>query len=500
MRPSLVLAAALGALLVRADLASISAADDPIAETTAQQHGLTRPWFSQVQMDRARSRVHDLILHDGILYVQTDRAMIHAIDAETGRSLWARMIGRPEHPSMTPGIGDDLMAVVNGSRLYVVNRYTGDLLYETEVEGAPGAGPAVSRKRAYVPMVNGMIMAYRIEPLTDPLKELGKLGKPEAEMTEEEKKAAEEERRQDIRVRQDYVPPMACHSAGRALVQPVVTMQNADEEFAAWTTDRGYLNVGRIDRRMEDKLLIKYRLLTGAPIEAQPTYLPPNPKMPDDVGTIFAGSRDGYVYALVERSGEQLWKFSAGEPILEPPAVIEQRVFVCTQLSGMFCLDAKNGRQQWWAPEIVRFLAAGKLRVYAADRRGRIVTLDAKTGTRLDVLPYEGWSLKLTNTDTDRIYVGTDTGLVQCLREIDQVQPIPYGESRKLPKEKETPKALPKYKLQKEDRDMPKEKAAPKTAKAKAPAKAAAPKAGAKKKGKKDDADAGNNPLVAPVK
>ena len=43
----------------------------------------------------------------------------------------------------------------------------------------PGAGPALSGNHAYVPMVNGMVLAYRLEPLTDPLKELGKINTEE---------------------------------------------------------------------------------------------------------------------------------------------------------------------------------------------------------------------------------------------------------------------------------------------------------------------------------
>ena len=91
-------------------------------------------------MDAGRSRVQYVVVEDGVVYVQTDRAMIHAINAETGRTLWSRQVGRPNHPSMPPALNRDLLAVVNGSRLFAVNRFNGEILFDIQVGGA--AAPA----------------------------------------------------------------------------------------------------------------------------------------------------------------------------------------------------------------------------------------------------------------------------------------------------------------------------------------------------------------------
>ena len=426
---SLLFATVLGAILCPFGQLPAFGIDEIISETAAERHGLARPWITQVQVDRARGRVRDIVLYDGTLYVQTTRAMMQAIDAETGRTLWAKQVGRPEHPSLTPGVYRDLVSTINGSRLYVMNRYTGEVLFETQTNGAPGAGPGISAKRAYVPMVTGMVLAYRIEPVTDPMKELGKFNKKE--LTEEEKKAEEEERRQNIRIHQEYVPPLACQSVGRALVQPLVTLQNRDEELVVWGTDRGYLNVGRVDRRAEDAFIVKFRLRTGDAITAQSSYLPPDPTVLGDTGTIFTTSRDGFVYATLERGGDLLWKFSVAEPVVESATLIEDRLYVPTQSGGLYCLDAKNGKQLWWAADIMRFLAASKQRVYAADKVGRVRILDIKSGSQLDVLPTEILPVKVTNNQTDRLYLGTETGLLQCLHELELTAPIHFGESRK---------------------------------------------------------------------
>lgn len=406
--------------------AALAAYPSPIVpQPAAARHGLTRAWYVQVDLDRSQGQVCDVVLDRGTVYVQTTRAVIHAIDAETGESLWSRTVGRCDRPSLTPAVSKDLLATVNGSHLYVVNRYNGDLLYQTKVDGAPGAGPALSEKRAYVPMIGGLVVAYRLDPLTDPAEELH----IRDERPQEEQEA---ERRENIRVRQDYIPPLSCQGIGRAMIQPLVCQQTVAEEFVTWPTDRGYLNIGFIDRRQEDRFAVKYRLVTDAPISARPTYAPADPNDPGSSGVIYAASEDGFVYAVRERGGETLWRFSAGEPIIEPAVVIDDRVYAATQLGGMYAIDAAVGQEIWWAPNVKRFVAASKDRVYAEDKIGRLLILHAETGQRLDSLPVEHLPIKPINSQTDRIYLASDTGLVQCLHEIELGEPIRHN----LPPEK----------------------------------------------------------------
>ena len=58
-----------------------------IDEADAQTHGLSRPWVSQVQLDRSRDKVESVTLGNGIVLVQTQLGTLQAFDAETGKSL-----------------------------------------------------------------------------------------------------------------------------------------------------------------------------------------------------------------------------------------------------------------------------------------------------------------------------------------------------------------------------------------------------------------------------
>ena len=311
-----------------------------LTEPAAAQHGLVRAWVTQLGFDSARGRLCNLVLYEGTLYAQTDKATIEAIDAETGKMLWTRQIGRPEHPSMPPAVGNDYLAVINGSRLYVVNRLTGEQLLEREIEGSPGAGPALSAKRAYVPTVDGMVLAYSLVPQTDSDNAAGKAAK-DSDSEAASKSEADEKL---LRLHHEKIPPLFCRSLGRALVQPLVTHETPDDEFVAWPTDRGYLNVGYINRHEEKYLELRYRLGTDAPIVARPAYLPPDPKIVGDSGLILAVSGDGFVYAIREKDGNLFWKFSTGDAD-RGAGGRDRRTFVCRHTVRRNVLPRRQERQ-----------------------------------------------------------------------------------------------------------------------------------------------------------
>ena len=463
--------AACGPILAAAGQLWASAADEIISEAAAQRCGLTRAWVNQAQVDVGRSRLQSLMLYDGTLFAQSSRATLEALDAETGQRLWTKLVGQPGYPSLAPGACKDLVATVNGSRLYVLNRYTGDILYQTSVDGVPAGAPALSNKRAYVPNATGMIYSYRLEPVTDAAKELGKIDPNWATMTEDQKadaaKQAEEDRRENIRLHQEYVPPLACASDGRALTAPVVTTQTRDEEFITWVTDKGHLHLGRVDRRSADSLMIRFRINAKGSFNSSPAYMPRDAKVGSS-GVIFAGSSEGEVFAISERDGEIRWKFSIGDPIGDSPVLIGDRLYVTSELGGLFAVGAKSGKQIWFSPDILHFVAAGRQRVYASDKLGRLRILDGRTGSMLDMLPTGGLPIRVSNSQTDRIYLATESGLVQCLHEVEETKPIMYGQS-KVATDEEEPVKLPPLKAKTGDGAAP--KPAPKP-----PAKKPAPK------------------------
>jgi len=132
---------------------------------------------------------------------------------------------------------------------------------------------------------------------------------------------------------------------------------------------------------------------------------------------------------------EVYWKFVASNPVVERVILVQNHVYACELHGGMYCLDAKSGDELWFAPGITQFIAESKEFIYATNFRREISILDPKgfeieekTGRKivrtLTTIPAVAFDFVLDNFETDRIYVGTASGLFQCLHEIYQSEPI----------------------------------------------------------------------------
>ena len=368
-----------------------------IDQITARRHGLTRAWFRQIELDRSRDRVESVTIYDGMLFVQTKRGSISALDAETGRNLWTTHVGDGRHVTSQVGAGPEYVAVVSGTTLYVFariekvdkegSRKPGSFIWKKRVRGVPGAGPAVGVENIFVPTAKGTLEAHSI---TDTKK-----------------------------------PIWYYTASGVSLVQPIVS-----GESVSWSTDKGLFYVASADR-----LTARYRVETQSEIVAQPAYLPPH---------LFVGSVDGHLYKVHERSGAIRWRFSTGEAVIERPLAIKDRVYVTSRDSGLFCVQAeepedaeaianneipevRQGREIWWTPHINKILAASPTRLYTLNDSGRMIILRQKDGAPIDSLATENLDFSVVNSKTDRIYIGTRTGLIQCLHEPALKDPVKHG-------------------------------------------------------------------------
>lgn len=348
-------------------LAANARAEGLLTQASAARLGLARSWFAQVGAARSTGPVAHMNCDRGMLYVQTTRGRVAALDAETGRTLWSSQVGSPNHASSEPDGNEQILAVVSGSTLFVLDRSSGAIQWQRTLNGTPGAGPGVSASHIFVPMVNGFVQGYDIQ----------KRGKGE---------------------------PWNYKSAGRVLVPPTATGNDV-----LWTTENGYMYLA--DGAGGG---VRYRLETRGAIEARPAFWTP---------LVYACSTDGNVYAVDEQSGKVAWKFTIGDALYSQPVALQDKVFVISDLTGMYCLAGKDGAKLWHAAGVRQFVSLSPSRVYVVDDLGRLTVLDAETGARLGALPLQGISIKLVNRFSDRIYLASESGMVQCLREISSKAP-----------------------------------------------------------------------------
>ncbi len=367
------------------------------------------------------------------LFVLSRRGVLHAVDGETGRTLWVTQVGSRDKPNEAPGIGKQYVAVVNGSDLYVLDRRDGGVAFRKTLPSVTSAAPAIGDEWIYVPMLSGLVVAYKLpdvrlgadapppgtaEPAAPAAQP--KLGPEKIKDTGERQKKLRELQRADYAA--GKIPTMTYSAYAPITAPPLVTPTRV-----AWATSRGEIYLA-FNHRAE----IDNRFDTLRPIEAPLTYWPPH---------VYAASKDGYVYGIHESKIQAPWRYSIGEPLYEPAVAVEDSVYAVGPNSGMFCLDAKSGERKWWAPGIRRCMAVAATRLYAADNAGSLQVLDRKSGAMVDSLRIDRLDVRVVNWRSDRVYLGTSSGVMQCLHEIAQEKPLMHQPAATVEAAKEPAKA-----------------------------------------------------------
>ncbi len=378
-------------------------------------HGLVRSFFTQIQIDPTRYRLTYLILDGDLLLIQTDGGTLHAVDSENGTTRWVARVGDPRHPTLRAAINKKWVAVINGSAVFVLDRQDGRILWSMRAEGAPGAGPALSSQRVYVPCLDGKVYAYRLDRI---------LARKEEDLGRRAERMIAAGSPLAVRAPTERVVPLVSNSFGAAIIQPILTHEETGEERVAWATDRGFLFLGVINRIRDQEFPFIYRVDAAGGIVAQPTYLRQDPAAGRTDGILFIVSGRGFVYAVRERDGKAMWRFSVGEPIYQPVCALGDDVFVTSVLGRLSCLSARDGSQKWAVSGIKQFVAASADRLYVVDTFDQLQILSRATGMRLAALDVFSLPIRLANDQTDRIYLATPWGLVQCLREVGLEQPL----------------------------------------------------------------------------
>ena len=202
------------------------------------------------------------------------------------------------------------------------------------------------------------------------------------------------------------------------MVTPLVT-----PDSVVWTTETGNLYVGN-----SEEPGMRFRLETGSEILASPSYRKP---------LVFVASASGEVFAMQEMTGMRQWKYSTGFPCRDLPAPVGDHVFVTSEEPALHCIDAKTGTAIWQAPHVMQFAAASKTRVYGVDDLGGLVVLDAAKGSVLGRITTDHPIHSLVNDQTDRVYLISRDGMIECLRETDSKEPL-YHNPKEPAAEKKT--------------------------------------------------------------
>jgi outer membrane protein assembly factor BamB len=317
-------------------------------------------------------KINRIVLPKSTIYSISNSGILHSINAESGKTNWEIQIGTRSFPTSGVGGSKKYVAAVNGSSVYCLAVETGSILWSRRCSNAVMGPPSVSDTAIYVPLIDGRLQVFQID------------GKGHNNQT--------------------------LISSGRAMYAPTISGR-----FVSWATDKGMLSVAPIDVMNR----INYRLRGESAFLAPATY---------KGGILFCATANGYVYAIDQAKGSMVWTVSLGEQVRQSPVPLGDYVFVVTDEHKLYKFDARTGgmAEGWSKPrsDVANFVGAGKDRMYVQNKTGSLVILDQKSGGQWASLSTHERLQPLVNFTTDRIYLCSPAGIIECLRETGAVAPF----------------------------------------------------------------------------
>ena len=367
--------------------------------------GLERHWFAVVPLVETerllRISVADKTSKPGdrtLLFAQTSYAMLHTLDAETGQLLWSAQLG--ERTGFARGVAANSFAVfvTNSAQFFALDKKTGRLIWKVPLATIPTTFPACDEERAMVGLTSGKLYAFDLKKRDDQGNETVLTQPQEA---------------------------WNWQAGGPMLTRPLP----ADQVVVFGSSD------GKAYVVMANERTPLFRFSSGAAVGAGLGAF----------GTreLLIPSADNNLYAVDLFTTLGLWTFPSGAPIAQEPIVADQDIYIANSVGNLSSLDPASGVPRWTKrTQGGQFVSISGSKVYLRSFNLDLFVVDRKTGqvvvdpgetllrAGLNLREYE---LDFVNRFNDRLYFGTRSGMIVCIRETGQVAPRPLKDPTARP-------------------------------------------------------------------
>jgi outer membrane protein assembly factor BamB len=359
--------------------------------------GLERHWLAVIPLVETE-RLMRISMTGDLLFAQTDYAMVHAFDAESGRLLWSAQVG--ERTGFARGVASNSFGVyvTNANIFHALDKRTGRLVWKQNLETIPTSPPACDENLAMVGMTSGMLVGFNLT-------------------------------RRDVKGNATILtsPDHAWnwHTGSAILTRPLPAVQ-----FVAFGSTDGRAYVVAANERTP-----LFRIPTGGPIgEGLGSF---------GTRTLVIPSGDNNLYGVDLLTARVIWSFPSGAPIEQEPLIADQDIYTTNTAGNLSMIDPESGEPRWTTPTqggrlasisgTKLFLRSYNLDLFMLDRKsGRILVDPGETHLRAG-LNLREFDLDIVNRFNDRIYFATSSGLIVCLRETGQPQPRLLKDPKALP-------------------------------------------------------------------
>jgi outer membrane protein assembly factor BamB len=365
--------------------------------TALARLGLEKQWSIVVPLVGTErllriSRSHDL------LFAQTDQAVLHTYDAQTGGLLWTTTLGQ-NAPYARPVSSNSFGVFLTiANYLYALDRGTGRVIWKHNLDTIPTSGTACDEDRVMVGLTTGKLLAFS-------LKEKKPMGPDQ--------------------IRSKPVLLLNWQSTG-----PVTSMPLSAERLLVFGGSDGRVYVS-----LSSEQTALYRIATGGPIGRGLGAF--------GTRTLLIPSADQNLYAIDLMTSKVLWTFPSGAPIDQPPLIAGEDIYVINERGDLSLLDPNSGSPRWTTPTAdAQFVSVSAGKIYLRTVNNDLLIIDRATGKPIADAPatlqraglnLREYDLSFLNRFDDRLYFGTHSGLVICLREIGQVEPMLLRDPKALP-------------------------------------------------------------------
>ena len=144
-----------------------------------------------------------------------------------------------------------------------------------------------------------------------------------------------------------------------------------------------------------------------------------------------------------------MWNRSVGEPFYGAPFVAGEQVLIASSYGNLYSMKAGDGAQEWSSPvpNIDRVFASAGDYYFARTTVGQLTILTIASGQIVSTGGTVTIDHVITNSETDRIYLVSDGGTIQCLRPNASELPI-FAQDALVPTKTETKETGKKPKVE----------------------------------------------------
>ena len=345
------------------------------SHTMLRRHGLVRMWWGQAALDPSQDVINHMLVDEDVVVMQASSGAVTTFDSESGRRLWSAQLGPRDAPSQAAVTNKDFAFIPAARKLYCLDKFSGELLWELKLPRTPSTSPAVSDDQIFYGSYDGSIYAFDLHRVRDlylknQLDEWGFLARQWRFKTG----------------KQITTPPIA---TGR-----VVNFASLDNSLYSITAGSPRL---------------QWQSETDSPVSAPVTY---------HDGFLYVACEDFNLYCLNAENGNARWQpFPSGFPIRHTPQVIGEQVFIFPDAGGVFSISTLTGKRIWWRNGVRNFVSSSLDRLYTTDRVGNVVILRRTDGAVMGTMPLRQFGVKYANPRTDRLFLATNSGLLVAIRE-----------------------------------------------------------------------------------